>query len=122
MAMIPNFPKPTLRPSIQPLACRLNGGFQVGARMNRFEDLEKVLKIMGERSFQMRNKARVRANRSFETLQALARHSALLKRLIKTFEVAIASEKLEVRFTDDDVVGSSVVVEFLVPFLHEMAA
>src|SRR5208337_3760408 len=59
--------------------------------------------------------------RTLIAFQSLPGDSALFKSLIEKIKIAVAPQEFQIGFTDDDVIRSGVVVEFLMPFLHEMS-
>jgi len=100
----------------------VNGRSQVGSRVHRLEDSEKVFEVGDEGVPEMRNEIRAAGNRAFIALEAVAGDAPGFEEAVEFGEVAAALEEPEIGLADDHVIGGGIVVELLVPFFEEMAA
>ena len=101
-------------------AGRFRGGVQVGARVNRFQDAQEVFEVVRQAVSLVGIEFRVRGDRALEAVQAFPADTGRGQGVVELAEIAIAVQKSEVGLADYDVVRGRVVVQLLVPFLHEM--
>src|SRR6185437_9960986 len=106
---------------IEPAPRRGDGAIEVRARMHRLEDFQEILEFADKGILAVTIKGWLGFDRALETSQPFARDTALLKGAIKRAVIAIATQKREVRLTDDNIIGRRVVVQLLMPFLDEIA-
>src|SRR6266481_3721099 len=120
--LVPDITQQALEAAIELTFGGVNGGFEIGAGMAGFENLEEIPKILEQGVFQMRKELRAAADGPLKAFEAVPSHAVVPEDLIKAILIAVRVQEFDVGLTDDDVVGRSVVVEFLMPFLQEMTA
>src|SRR5258708_7109790 len=103
------------------MACGADRGFKIGSGMHSLESSKKTFEIVYQSILQVRDKVGGASDRTLKALKAFLGYSTVLQCFVKGLYMSIASQERQVSFADHDIVGSRVVVQFLMPLFQEMA-
>mmetsp|Transcript_164764 Transcript_164764/g.528621 ORF Transcript_164764/g.528621 Transcript_164764/m.528621 type:complete len:232 (-) Transcript_164764:1334-2029(-) len=94
---------------------------EIGPGVHVLQNLEVVLELVDQAVLDGREEDGLLQDRPLESLQALPRDAMPFKVLVEEGEAAVGAQELQVGLANVNVIRRGVVVQLLMPLLHEVA-